>query len=85
MFFGSCMSDYEFVIIIYKEGSTKIIDFIISGARVLVCLSVITLTIVQNTSFLEKSSLLFSARKSQTARVYSNDEHGRVYQNCRFH
>ena len=69
-----------------KEGSTKIVHFFIPRAGVLVpgcgCISYIT---SKNALFLYKSSsLLPDVDQTNYVHVYSNDNQGRVYQNCKY-
>ena len=66
-----------------NEGFTKIINFMTTGAEVLVLGHDHTSHIETKHYSLKKSSLLPDI--DQTNYVYSNDDQGRVYQNCNFH
>ena len=68
-----------------KEGSTQIVNFMTPGAGVLVLGGGhISHTVKMHYSI--KNLLLYSqAWITQTKLVYSNDDQGRVYPNCKFH
>ena len=69
-----------------KEGSTKIIHFLISGAGVLVpgCGHISHIT-SENALFLYKfSSLLPGIDQTNYVHVYSNDNQGRINLNCKY-
>ena len=65
---------------ITKEGSIKIINFMTPGAGVLVLGHGIISHIRKMHYFFKNLLLLWGM--IQTNKVHSNDDHGRVYQNC---
>ena len=73
----------ESIVMISKEGSTKIVNFKTPRAGVLVLRrGHISHIVKKNALFLEESSSLQSDI-DQTNWEYSNDDQGRVYQNCK--
>ena len=67
-----------------KEGSTKSVNFMISGTGVLVLgHGDISHIVKMHYIFKKSSSLLLGIDK--TNQVCSNDDRGRVYQNFKFH
>ena len=67
-----------------KEGSTKIVNFMTPGAGVLVLGRGHISHIVKMHYFFKNLSSLLQVI-DQTNYVYSIDDQGRVYQNCKFH
>ena len=67
-----------------KEGSTKIVNFMTPGAGVLVLGCGHISHIVKMHYFFKNLSSLLPVI-DQTNYVYSIDDQGRVYQNCKFH
>ena len=74
----------KYIVLINKEGLTKIITFMTPGAGVLVLgCGHISHLVKMHYFFKNLSSLLPVI--DQTNYVYSIDDQGRVYQNCKFH
>ena len=68
-----------YVVMMTKVGSTKIVNFMTPGAGVLVLGRGHISHIVKMHYFFKLPGI------DQTNQVYSNDDQGRVYQNCKFH
>ena len=69
-----------------KEASIKIVNFMTPGAGVLAleCGHIIK-SYSENAYFFFKKSFSLLPGIDQTNLVYSNDDHGKVHQNCKFH
>ena len=74
----------KYIVLINKEGSTKIVTFMTPGAGVLVLGCGHISHIVKMHYFFKNLSSLLPVI-DQTDYVYSIDDQGRVYQNCKFH
>ena len=70
-----------------KEGSTKIVNFLSPGAGVLALGRghISHIHVVKMHYFFKKSSSLLPGKDQTNYLVYSNDDQGRVYQNCKFY
>ena len=67
-----------------KEGSTNIVYFMTPRAGVLV-LGHSHINHIVKMHYFYKNLLLYSQAQFQTTYLYSDGDHGRVYQNCKFH
>ena len=67
-----------------NEGSTKIVNFMTPGAEILVLGRGHLYHIVKMHHFFKKKFSSFPGI-DQTNLVYSNDDQGRLHQNCKFH
>ena len=67
-----------------KEGSTKIVTFMTPLAGVLMLGCGVISHIVKMHYFFKKISSLLPCMDKKN-KIYSNDDQGRVFQNCKFH
>ena len=77
------ISDKMSIVMMTKEGSTKIVNFMTSGPRVLVLRHCHISHIVNKHYFFINLLIYFEHRTTNW--VHSNDKLGRVYQNCKFY
>ena len=74
------------IVIITKEGSTKIVNFMTPGAGVLVLLVRDHISHIVKMHYFFKNLLLYLLPGiDQKNYICSNDDQGGVFQNCKFH
>ena len=67
-----------------KEGSTKIVNFMTPGTGILL-LGHGHISHILKMHYFFKNPFALLPGFDQTNYVYSNDDQGKVYQNCKFH